>query len=154
MTKHRPVLRGVKVSSVTTCALRMAVREVRENYRTWMKSILGGARNCSGRGNLQSRFCHETREERFFAGLSARFLKDYTGDFHPVPANSGFFQMSYVAENRREPFELGVWELGDTTDWREVALRFEEDILKDLDSPANLSPMEIHESPSQRGGAR
>jgi hypothetical protein len=62
--------------------------------------------------------------------------------------------MSYVAENRREPFELGVWEPGDTSDWREVALMFEEDIPKDLDSPANSSPMENHESPSRRGGAR
>jgi len=48
MTKDRPVLRGVKVSSVTTCALRMTVREARENYRTWMKSILGGVPSCSG----------------------------------------------------------------------------------------------------------
>jgi hypothetical protein len=63
MTKDRPVLRGVKVSSVTTCALRMVVQRLERTCRARMKPILGGARSCSGAGGICNR-AFVTRPER------------------------------------------------------------------------------------------
>jgi hypothetical protein len=82
-------------------------------------------------------------------GGHAQFLKNGdSANFQIVPANPGFFQMSYLAdraqlkklsaEQRSEikknagAFDLGVWTPEDTTDWREAALECEGDIFEDL----------------------
>ncbi|HTT19484.1 MAG TPA: hypothetical protein VMG82_11085 [Candidatus Sulfotelmatobacter sp.] len=94
---------------------------------------------------------------------SARFLKNYTGNFHLVPANPGFFQMAYMAELRKEHFdkltkeqrdeikktagifELGIWTPEDITDWREEALTCEEDLFEDLILlPADVTTGEVN----------
>jgi hypothetical protein len=82
-------------------------------------------------------------------GGHARFLQNGgESDSHLIPANPGFFQMTYVAQLRREhfakltaeqraeirqtagAFELGIWGPEDTTDWREAALMCEETFSK------------------------
>jgi hypothetical protein len=107
-------------------------------------------------------------------GPHAHFLKNDDGtNFHLVPANPGFFMVSYVAELRREyfqkltaeqraelrktggSFELGVWgpeALDSPEAWRDAALMCEEDLIP-IPAEPQKNPTDICGALHGGGGA-
>lgn len=93
----------------------------------------------------------QVQPEPVAVGGPARFLENgASAAFQLVPANPGFFQMYYVirrlpqllerltAEQRAEirqtagSYYLGLWRPEDSDDWREAALRYEQDIFEEV----------------------